>query len=42
MDTVFMNHKNSETSDPYRFIDMLLYETIAYTIHENKNVIQKQ
>ena len=55
MDTIFMNHKNSETSDPYSLllnlsdkityrevINMLPYEAIAYTIHKNKNVIQKQ
>ena len=45
MDTIFMNSKNSKTSDPQRLLlnlvdkinlkrsDMLLYQILAYTIH---------
>ena len=43
MNTIFINSKNSETSDPDRLllnrtnkinlINMLLYQTLAFTIH---------
>ena len=43
MDTVFMNFENSKTSDPHRLlltlsdkinlINMLLYQTLSFTIH---------
>ena len=37
MDTIFMNSENSKTSDPHnlkRLINMLLYQALAFTIHE--------
>ena len=45
MDTIFMNTRNSKTSDPHRLLlnlsdkinlkrsDMLLYQTLAFTRH---------
>ena len=44
MDTIFMNSKNSETSDPHRLLlsltdiinlkrNVLLLQTLAFTVH---------
>ena len=54
MDTVFLNSKNSRTSDPHRLllnfadktwkgvINMLLYQTLAFTIHGNYKAVTEK
>ena len=54
MDTVFMNSKNSRTSDPHRLllnfadktwkgvINMLLYQTLAFNIHGNYKAVTEK